>query len=162
MITEICANLFAGLGLFFIGIKFISENMKQMTGRSFRRFASLFSTNPFLAALAGVVSGALVQSTTAVTFVMTSLVSSRMIPLRNAIPVVAWSNVGSTLIILLAVLNLHIASLFLMGLIGVFYYLNLHKSDSFRSGIGALLGLGAILIGLTYIKAGSTSLKGIN
>jgi phosphate:Na+ symporter len=162
MITEICANLFAGLGLFFIGIKFISENMKQMTGRSFRRFASLFSTNRYLAALAGLVSGALVQSTTAVTFIMASLVSSRMIPLRNSIPMVAWSNVGSTLIILLAVLNLRNTSLFLMGMIGVFYYLNLHKSDSFRSGIGALLGLGAILTGLTYIKAGSAPLKEIH
>ena len=121
MITEICANIFAGLGLFFIGIKFISENMKQMTGRSFRRFASLFSTNPFLAALAGVVSGALVQSTTAVTFIMTSLVSSRMIPLRNAIPVFGCSIVGSTFIFFLGVINLRIASLFLLVLFGVFY-----------------------------------------
>jgi len=70
---ELFGNLLSGLGLFFIGGKFVSEHLKQMTGRKVRQIVSKFTNHPFLAGWWGFVTGALMQSTTAVTFIVTSL-----------------------------------------------------------------------------------------
>ncbi|MHB8519115.1 MAG: Na/Pi cotransporter family protein [Limisphaerales bacterium] len=161
MAEEILANLLAGLGLFFIGVKFIGENMRQMAGRGFRRLVARFTRVPAVSVLSGLIAGALVQSATAVTFIMTSLISSRLITVRTAMPIITWSNVGSSLIVLLAVLDLRLAALFLLGTIGVCFYFNLDKSSRFRHAVGALLGLGMLLLGLMLMKAGAGPLKEI-
>jgi len=156
---EIAANLLAGLALFFIGVKFIGENMKQMAGRGFRRFVGFLTRNPLLSALAGLISGALVQSATAVTFIMTSLVSGRLLSVSKSRPIIAWANIGNSLIVLLAVLDLRLIALFLMGGIGVCYYMNLDKSDRHRTIVGAGMGLGMLMTGLIFMKAGAAPLK---
>lgn len=161
MAVEIFANLLAGLGLFFIEVKFIGDHMRQMAGHGFRRIVALMTDHPALAILSGMIAGALVQSSAAVTFIMTSLVSSRLITIRKAMPIVTWANVGTSLIVLLAVLDLHLAALFLIGATGICFYLNLDRNSRFRHFVGALLGLGLVLLGLILIKAGATPLKEI-
>lgn len=160
MIEEIFANLLAGLGLFFIGVKFIGEHMRQMAGRGFRRIAARFTGHPALSLLAGLVAGSLVQSATAVTFIMTSMISSRVVTVRGAMPVLAWSNVGSSLLVLLAVLDLRLGALLLLGAAGICHYFHLDKSARFRHWVGALLGLALLLLGLILLKTGAAPLQG--
>jgi phosphate:Na+ symporter len=59
---EISFDIFAGLGLFFVGIKLIGTNLKQLTGRWFRRMIAAATRNPIASALVGMLSGALTQS----------------------------------------------------------------------------------------------------
>ncbi|HEY4417605.1 MAG TPA: Na/Pi symporter [Verrucomicrobiae bacterium] len=161
MPREILANLLAGLGLFFIGIKLISEHMKQMAGRSFRNLVNRFTQHPVLVFFSGLVAGGLIQSTTAVTFIMTSLVSSRLITVRKAMAIVTWSNVGNSLLVVLAALDIHLAALYLLGIIGAGFYFNLDRSNRFRNVINALLGLGLLFLGLILIKTGAAPLNQI-
>jgi len=156
---EIAANLLAGLALFFIGIKLIGENMKQMAGLGFRRFLSRITRSLALTVLSGVLAGALVQSATAVTFILTSLVSSRLIGISASLPIIAWANIGNSLIVLLAAVDLRLIALFLIAGIGVCYYTNLDKSNRYRAIVGAGLGLGTLLLGLIFMKAGAAPLK---
>ncbi len=159
MALEILADLLAGLGLFVIGVRFIAEHMKQMAGRGFRRMAGYLTCHPGMCALSGLAAGLLVQSTNAVTFIVSSLVSSRLITVRKGMPIVTWSNVGVSLIVLVSVLDLHLVALYVVGMVGAFYYLNFDRRHGTRALLGAFLGLGLLLTGLIFIKAGAAPLK---
>ena len=99
---EMVAELFSGLGLFFIGIRGIGSHMKQMTGRRFRSWVARATGNAFASSVVGVIAGIVTQSSNAVTFIVVSLVTSGMVVMRRALPVLAWANVGTSLLVFLA------------------------------------------------------------
>ena len=69
MILDSLISFLAGLGLFFIGVKGLGSNMGQLAGRRLRHWVARSIDNPLLAALIGLISGALTQSTNAVTVI---------------------------------------------------------------------------------------------
>lgn len=158
---EIFGNIFAGLGLFFIGVKLISGNLKHMTGRRFRRMIEHATGNPLSAMLAGTGAGALTQSTSAVTFVVVSMVAAGLTTVAGALPVVGWANVGTSALVLVATLDIHLVTLFLLGIVGASYYFGLNEDDRFGHGIGAALGLGLLLLGLWLVKNGAAPVKDV-
>jgi len=83
---NILGDIFAGLGLFFIGIKLISANLKQMSGGAFRRLIAGATRYPLAAGGLGVLGGAITQSTNAMTFIVISMVTSGVAELRKALP----------------------------------------------------------------------------
>ena len=89
---DVFASLLAGLGLFFVGIKGISANLGQLAGRSLRKWVARSTGNYVLSALIGMLAGALVQSTNAVTVILMSLAKADLITLRQATPILVWSN----------------------------------------------------------------------
>lgn len=159
MNSDIFGNLLAGLGLFFIGVKFIGDHMKQMAGRRFRQLVTKFTEHPVLAGVWGMISGALMQSTSAVTFIMISLISAGLITVRRAMPIITWSNVGTSVLVFLAVLDIHLVVLYLLAATGFCYYLNLDRSTRYRHLVGATLGIGLLFMGLQLMKAGAYPLK---
>lgn len=159
MVTEIVGSVLGGLGLFFIGIKLIGTHLQQMTGRRFRGLIMRAVDRPWRAGLLGAASGAISQSTNAVTFIVMSLVTARMITVRKALPLVSWANVGTSLLVLVATFDLMVFIFYLLGLVGIGYYFNVDKSNRFRHVAGALLGVGLLFLGLQFIKAGAIPLR---
>jgi phosphate:Na+ symporter len=159
MIAHVLATLLSGLGLFFIGVKLVGDNMKQMAGRKFRQVVSRVTQNRFLAGGWGLVAGALLQSSSAITFIVASVISAGLIQVRKALPIISWSNVGGSVLVLLAVLDIHLFALYLLGATGLCFYLDLDKSPRYRNLAGALLGIGLLFLGLDLIKSGAASLK---
>lgn len=51
---ESFAMLIGGLGLFFVGIRMVSGNLKRMTSRRFKLFISRFTDKGFIAGIWGV------------------------------------------------------------------------------------------------------------
>ena len=80
---EIFIDIFAGLGLFFVGVKLIGSNLKQLSGRWFRRLIGGATRNTLSAALLGVLSGALTQSSSAITFISISMVTAGLIEVER-------------------------------------------------------------------------------
>lgn len=158
---EIFGTIFAGLGLFFIGVKLISGNLKEMSGGTFRRLIARITQHPVSAGLAGTLGGALTQSTNAMTFIVISLVTSGMVSLHKAVPVVIWANLGTSALVLLATLDMHVMILFLLGITGVGFYFDLDKSNRYRFLLGALLGIGMLFFGLDLIKTGAAPLQAL-
>lgn len=156
---EIVADLFSGLGLFFIGIRGIGSHMKQMTGRRFRSWVARATGNAFASAVVGVIAGIVTQSSNAVTFIVVSLVTSGMVVMRRALPVLAWANVGTSLLVFLATLDIHMAVFYLLGVVGFCHYFGLNDNDRYRHIVGALFGVGMLFLGLWLIKQGAAPLK---
>ncbi|MEO3387400.1 Na/Pi symporter [Mesorhizobium sp. CAU 1741] len=156
---DIFAAIFAGLGLFFVGVKLIGSNIKQLGGRRFRKVLARATANPFSAASLGMAAGALTQSTNAVTFISINAVAAGLVPLRRILPVIVWANVGTSLLVLLAALNIHLLVLMLLGFIGLLYYFEVDRSDRFRHVVAALLGVGLLFLGLDLIRTGAGSMR---
>ena len=157
--VEILITIFAGLGLFFTGIRLIGHNLKQMTGRRLRALVGKAVADNRSATLYGLAAGAVMQSVNAVIFLLSTLVSTGVITTRQALPLINWANLGTSMIVLVAAVNLHLAVLMMVGLTGVAYYLRLDQSARYRHLVGLLLGLGLLFLGIDFIKTGAAPLK---
>jgi phosphate:Na+ symporter len=158
---DIAAPLLAGLGLFSIGLRLVSQHLKQLAGRRLRRLMAWALSGRGPVALFGLAAGAVMQSVNAVTFVLVALVTAGAIETRKAFAVINWANIGTSLLVVLAAINLHVAALVLVGLVGLAHYLNLDQSARYRHLVGALLGLCLLFLGIDFIKSGSVLLKSL-
>ena len=150
--------LLAGLAFFFLGLDAIKDSLRGLASRSMRARAAAAVASPFRAALLGVTFGAVSQSATAVSFVLAGLVTAGLLPARRALSVVAWANPGTALLAYLAAVNLELATLWLIGLVGL--SLRSSRVQPFKAGLHALLGVGLLLFGLVEIKRAASPIQG--
>ena len=139
-----------GLVFFFLGLDGVKASLKGLASRSMRRRARAAVSSPLRAAALGVTFGALSQSATAVSFLLAGLVSAGLLPLTRALSVVAWANPGTAILAFLAAVNLNLATLWLIGLAGL--GLRNRRFKAAGAGLGAVLGIGFLLFGLTQLK----------
>lgn len=145
-------NAWAGLGLFFVGLRMISAHMRHFAGGGLRALLSRTLGKTAAPECAGVALGALTQSTAAVTFITSGLLASRTLPMPRALRMVSWANVGTSALVLLAAIHIHSMVLVLLGLVGFGFFMGTEQSDKYRHATYALLGLGLLLFGLTMLK----------
>lgn len=156
---SIFVSLFAGLGLFFIGVRLISANLRQVIGRRLRQLIARAVTGSGSLALFGLLAGAVMQSVNAVIHVLVALVTAGAMDRRKAFPIIRWANLGTSLLALVAAIDLHALALCLLGLTGIAYYRQIDQSTRWRHALGALLGLGLLFLGTDFIKSGAALLK---
>ena len=158
MLNTIAANVIAGLGVFFSGLKLLDANLRQVTGRQLRTIIGTLTRHSSIAGAVGIVVGALVQSSSGVAFILVSLVSSGLTTVRRALPVITWANVGCSALIFATVLDLRLAILYLIGVAGAAYTFDRsHKSHA----LGAIFGVGMLFYGIELMKLGAEPLKGL-
>lgn len=157
MVNQILGTIIAGMGLFFTGLKFVSNNLKQMTSRRFRSLVARLTDNFWLASLLGTVAGAILQSTSAITFILVSMISSGLITVRKALPIIAWCNVGCTVLVFVAVLDIRLVVLYLLGLAGASFAFERPLKQ--KNTVGALFGIGMLFYGVELMKTGAAPLQ---
>jgi len=150
---ESFAMLIGGLGLFFVGIRMVSGNLKQMTSRRFKLFISRFTDNGFIAGIWGALSGFITQSTSVSTFIIASLISSGLLTVRKSLPIIFWANAGCSTLVLIAVLDIKYVVLLLLGLSGTCYAFE--KPARFQHALGALFGISLLFFGLNMVSMGA-------
>jgi phosphate:Na+ symporter len=156
MLNSILANVIAGLGLLFSGLRMIDASLRQATGRRLRLVIGRLTEHPLVASLVGLLAGAVVQSTSGIVFILVSLVSSRLATIAGVLPIVTWANVGSSALIFLAVLDLRFAILYLVGVAGVAFAFDRTRKNH---TLGALFGIGMLFYGIELMKAGAQPLR---
>lgn len=155
--AAIANELILGLGLFFLGMVLTGDNLRLISGPSFRSLVGRASRTPFLNGLIGLGFGALMQSATAVTFILANMVKTKLIPLAAAIPILIWCNVGLTALAFVVTFNIHPLVAWIVGGSGIF--LGLVKKPGWRAMAGVFLGVGLILYGLQSMSAGAAPLR---
>ena len=146
------STLVLGLGLFFLGIQLIGMSLRQLAGESFRTLVQRTTHSPLQASLVGLLFGGLMQSATAVTFILVGLASSGLITTSAALPIIAWCNVGLTALAFVTTLNIHPLVAWLVGGSGIAW--GVLKRAQPHAGAGVLLGMGLILFGLETMTHG--------
>jgi phosphate:Na+ symporter len=149
--------LIFGLGLFFLGLQLVGENLRRLSGSGFRTVIKRGTSHPALAAGLGLVAGAVMQSATAVTFILVGMTGTGLVKARAAAPIVLWCNVGLTALAFVSTFNIHPVAAFVVGGAGI--VLGTIRVPFWQTLAGALLGLGLILIGLEQMGAGAAPLK---
>ena len=149
---EIAATLFAGLGLFFVGLRFISKNLANVVGPRTRLLLSKSLAGRGSTLAFGALAGAVMQSVNAVTMLLVALVSVGAIEVRRAFPIIGWANIGTSAIVLVAALNIRLLVLLILGVVGIAYYFNLDQATRYKHAVGALLGVGMLFLGVDFIK----------
>jgi phosphate:Na+ symporter len=144
----------AGLAFFFMGLDSIKSSLQGLASRSMRRRAARATASPLRAGLLGIGFGAVTQSATAVSFVVASLVATRVLALRRGLGIVAWANPGTAALAFLAAIDLRIATMWILGLVGL--TLRNRASAGIRPALTALFGVGCMLFGLTQLKDAAT------
>ncbi|MGE0223943.1 MAG: Na/Pi symporter [Acetobacteraceae bacterium] len=156
---EILAGLFGGLGLFFLGIKAIGQNLQALAGPRVRRAAARLTALPAAGPVVGLVLGALTQSTNAVTFIAANMQMSGLLSVSHALPLIGWANVGTAVLVLMATVDLRLAALLLLGTVGCMTYFNLDAGGRWRPALHAVVGVGLLFLGLAVLKAGAAPLR---
>src|SRR4029077_3083232 len=91
-------------------------------------------------------------------FILVSLVTSGLTTVRAVLPMITWANVGCSALIFVAVLDLRLAILYLIGLAGAaFAFDRSHKNHA----LGALFGVGMLFYGIELMKTGVDPLKSL-
>ena len=160
-ISQILASLFAGLGLFFIGVKLIGAHLRQLSGPRMRRLVEAAVRSRVRGAALGSLAGVMTQSSNAVTFILASMISAGLLDVRRAMPVVVWSSVGTSALVLLATADIHVIVLYMLGLIGTAYFFDIDKSSRYRDAAGAVLGTALLFLGLELIQQGARPAGGM-
>lgn len=153
---ELVALLIAGLGIFFLGVELVSTGFQASGSRRLRGMIRRSTkSRPWCAAL-GVLSGAVMQSSSAVAGVLGSMASSGMISVRQALPILAFANVGISALVFLGAVDIRIAALYGIGLFGIAYALS--TEFRMRSLTSIALGLGLLLYGGGLVSTGASGM----
>ncbi len=143
---EIAGQLILGLGLFFLGMQQVGENLRRLSGPSFRKRVARTTGSPVETGVLGLIFGALMQSATAVTFILVSMVGSGLISPRASLPIITWTNVGLTALAFIVTLNIHPLVAYLVGLSAVLA--SVVRKPAWQAAAGVILGIGLIFYGL--------------
>lgn len=155
---ELFAGVVGGLGLFIVGMWFLTENLKKLASRRLRRTAQRLTGHPFVAFCWGVFAGGATQSTTALAFIVVSILRSGLITTRTAFAIVIGGGAGMTLLVLIVTFDIKTASLFVLGLAGM--AVASEAVSKYRSLAAAFLGGAMIVLGLTLLKDAAAPLSG--
>ncbi|MGL1933822.1 MAG: Na/Pi cotransporter family protein [Fibrobacterales bacterium] len=146
-----------GLGIFLLGMRFLSDGLQTVSGPTLKRMISLVTDNRLLATGVGVVVTGVVQSSSITTVMAVGFVNSGIMALNQAIGVILGANIGTTITGWIMVMKIGKWGLPIIG-ICVFIYL-FSKREKIKYLALAIMGLGMIFFGLELMKNGFKPVK---
>ena len=154
MTIEIIFTLVGGLGLFFLGMKTMSEALRKVAGESFKNTLEVITRRPVFGLVIGTFVTALIQSSSATTVMAVGFVNAGLLSLRQAISIILGANIGTTLTAwLVSFLAIFKITRYALPLIGIGFFLTmLGKRQKIRRWGQLLLGFGLLFVGLGFIK----------
>ena len=156
-ITEILlvlVALLAGVGVFLVGVHFLSDNIEQLANAKIRDLFKKTANNRLVNIGIGAATTAIIQSSGVTTVLIVGFVNVGMMSLFQATSMIMGANIGTTI-------TAHIASLQefdfteyvkLLTFVGIMVTM-IWKSDKIKSVGFILAGLGMIFIGLDLMKS---------
>ena len=144
---EVMGSFVAGLGLFFFGIKTLTNHLAELTGRRFRRFLDRSTRRPLPSVAGGVVLGATMQTGSVITFILVGMVSAGMLSVHRALPIRLGASIGTSAMVFIATLDITTFILFVVGLSGI----ALAQLRSPTPALGILFGGGMMFFGLDMV-----------
>ncbi|GEM_PF-164168 len=148
--TVLLGIFVGGLAFFFLGVDGIKSNLRQLTSRRFRSVMGRLTAKAPLAAIWGLVFGAITQSATAVAFIMVGMISSGLLAMRRALLVVSWANLGTVMLVFIATIDIRAAVLYLIGISGLLIVFEILKKVQLSARV--FLSIGMLLFGLKLMS----------
>lgn len=93
---QIIFTLLGGLAVFIYGMNLMSDGLQKVAGEKMKNILALLTRNPVLGIMAGAVTTAVLQSSSATTVMIIGFVSAGLMELPQAISVILGANIGTT------------------------------------------------------------------
>ena len=94
---KIIFGLVGGLSIFIYGMNMMSECLQKAAGEKMKMILSMLTKNPVLGVLAGALTTAVLQSSSATTVMAIGFVSAGLMTLPQAISIILGANIGTTM-----------------------------------------------------------------
>ena len=145
-IQDIIFKVLGGLGIFLLGMKFMSEGMQAVAGSRLRKMISAVTDHRLMACGIGTLITGIVQSSSVTTVMVVGFVNSGFMTLMQAIGVILGANIGTTVTAWIIALKISKYGLPILGIAAFFFLFS--KKERVRYTAMALLGVGMVFFGL--------------
>ena len=147
---EIIAGMAGGLGLFFVGMWLLTENLRALASRRLRMIAHRWTEHGLSGFSWGALAGTVTQNSTALTFILVSMLRSGLISTRGALIVLIGGNIGVTLLVLVVTFDIELISMCVLGVAGV--AMISERLSRYRLIAASFFGGAMIILGLVLLK----------
>lgn len=145
-------NAIGGLGIFMLGMKYMSDGLQTIAGHRLRSMISAVTNNRFMAVGVGCGVTMLIQSSSVTTVMVVGFVNAGFMTLSQGIGVILGANIGTTITGWILVLQIGKYGLVILGVAALIYRFT--KSDRWRYIAMVAMGIGMIFFGLELMKEG--------
>ena len=152
LIIQMVFGVVGGLGIFLLGMKYMSEGMQAVAGNGLRRMIGAVTGNRFMACGVGTGVTMVVQSSSITTVMVVGFVSAGLMTLTQAIGVIMGANIGTTITGWILVLKIGKYGLPILGVAALAYLFV--KKERLRFLCMAIMGIGMIFFGLATMSSG--------
>ncbi|MCK5148648.1 Na/Pi cotransporter family protein [bacterium] len=157
LVFKMFIGAIGGLGIFLLGMKYMSEGMQSIAGSRLRSLIRAVTDNRFVAAGVGASITAMIQSSSVTTVMVVGFVNAGLMNLRQAVGVIMGTNIGTTITAWLIAVHIADYGLPILGLAAFFFLFS--KNERVRNVSMVFLGLGMVFFGLELMKNGLYPLR---
>ncbi|MBQ9967745.1 MAG: Na/Pi cotransporter family protein [Oscillospiraceae bacterium] len=145
--------LLAGVGVFIVGMGFMSEALEKSAGEGMKRLLGRISNDRFSGVGIGAGVTAIIQSSSATSVMVIGLVNAGVMTLMQATPIIMGANIGTTITgVLVALKNDYFNMLmYLLAFAGVM--MGFFKQEKVKLAGLLCSGLGLIFVGLNVMSS---------
>ena len=143
---RIITGLLGGLAIFIYGMNMMSDCLQKAAGEKMRSLLALLTGNPILGVLAGALTTAVLQSSSATTVMAIGFVSAGLMNLPQAISIILGANIGTTMTAQIIAFKLsdYIYMIIAIGFVISFFV----KKEQIRSIGQTIFAFGLLFLGI--------------
>ena len=146
--------LLAGVGVFIVGMNFMSDALEKSAGEGMKRMLGRISGNRFSGVGIGAGVTAIIQSSSATSVMVIGLVNAGVMTLMQATPILMGAKIGTTITgILVSLKNDYFdMAMYLLAFAGIM--MGFAKKEKIKLAGLLCSGLGLIFVGLNIMSSG--------
>ncbi len=152
-LTQSLIWLLAGVGIFIVGMNFLSDALEKSAGEGMKKLLGRISNNRFSGVGIGAGVTAIIQSSSATSVMVIGLVNAGVMTLMQATPIIMGANIGTTITgVLVALKNDYFNMLmYLLAFAGVM--MGFASKEKIKLAGSLFSGLGLIFVGLNIMSS---------
>ncbi len=145
--------LLAGVGVFIVGMNFMSDALEKSAGTGMKRLLEKISNNRFSGVGIGAGVTAIIQSSSATSVMVIGLVNAGVMTLIQATPIIMGANIGTTITGLLVALKNDYFNMAMYALAFAGVMMGFVQKEKVKIAGCLCSGLGLIFVGLNIMSS---------
>ncbi len=145
--------LLAGVGVFIVGMNFMSDALEKSAGSGMKRMLEKISNNRFSGVGIGAGVTAIIQSSSATSVMVIGLVNAGVMTLMQATPIIMGANIGTTITGVLVALKNDYFNMAMYALAFAGVMMGFAKKEKVKLAGLLCSGLGLIFVGLNVMSS---------
>ncbi len=145
--------LLAGVGVFIVGMNFMSDALEKSAGKGTKRLLEKISNNRFSGIGIGAGVTAIIQSSSATSVMVIGLVNAGVMTLMQATPIIMGANIGTTITGVLVALKNDYFNIVMYFLAFAGVMMGFFKQEKIKIAGNLCCGLGLIFVGLSVMSS---------